>query len=269
MKSLMLKNIKSNFKNLARPAYEAYIKYLSSRYLIAGKYRRIYHYHIRKTGGTSLNSSFWELGGFDLQSKKQERRLIKKSLVFVHSVKPLIEEGNYFFAHSHHPAHQISLPPDTFTITMLRNPIKRVLSFYKYLTWTKENINNPNKYLEDPFIDSVFKETVFLGDNFDDFLDKIRKPYLLTHLYMFSPEYSIEEALEKILSCSAVCFTETMNSDMHSLSKKLELPLIEKRERRLVPNSVQIPDNLDKLKLLLEPELILFEKVKKELNKNI
>ncbi|MDJ0729253.1 MAG: sulfotransferase family 2 domain-containing protein [Crocosphaera sp.] len=265
----MLTKIKSNFKNLARPAYQAYIKHLSSRYLIAGKYRRIYHYHIRKTGGTSLNSSFWNLAGFNLQSKQQERRIIKKGLVFVHSVKSLIEEGNYFFAHSHHPAYQITLPPDTFTITVLRNPIKRVLSFYKYLTWTRENINNPNKYLQDPFIDSVFKETVFLGDNFDDFLDKIPKRHLLTHLHMFSPEYSIQEALETILSCSAVCFTETMSSDIHFLSEKLELPLIEKRERKLVPNSVQIPENLDKLKLLLEPELILFEQVKKELKKNI
>ncbi len=265
----MLTKIKSNFKNLARPAYEAYIKHLSSRYLIAGKYRRIYHYHIRKTGGTSLNSSFWNLGGFNLQSKQQQRRIVKKGLVFVHSVSSLIEEGDYFFANSHHPAYQLSLPPDTFTITVLRNPIKRVLSFYKYLTWIKENINNPNKFLQEPFIESVFKETVFLGEDFDDFLDKIPKHHLLTHLHMFSREYSIQEALEKILSCSAVCFTETLDSDIQSLSKKLELPLVEKRERKLVPNSVQIPENLDRLKLLLEPELLLFEQIQNELKKNI
>lgn len=266
----MLSKLKSNLKTLAKPAYEAYIKYLSSRYLLGGKYRRIYHYHIRKTGGTSLNSSFWDLAGLDLQSVQQERRIVKKGLVFVRSVKSLVEQGNYFYANSHHPAYQLSLPPDTFTITMLRDPVKRVLSYYKFLTWTRDNVKNPNRFLQEPFFDSIFKEANgFLGDSFDDFLEKTPKRHLLSHLYLFSAEYSVQEALERILSCSAVCFTETMNSDIQSISQKLELPLREKRERKLVPNSAKIPENLDKLKLILEPELRLFGQVKKELYKNM
>lgn len=266
---MQIQSLKTDLKRFLYQIRKPYIENITSKYIIGEKYRRIYHYHIRKTAGSSLNSVFWRLANLNLSQMKRREVICKKGLVFVRHNKKLIEQGNYFYANSHRAAFQLNLPPDTFTITILRNPIKRVLSYYKYLVWIRENIDNPRIYQEEPFFDHVFQETKFLGSSFDEFLDRIPRYILLNQLQMFSKSFNPEEAEEKILSCSAVCFTETFSEDLQKISRTLKLPIIERNERRFTPKSANIPHNLDRLYSIVEPEFILINKIKAEINKSI
>ena len=96
-------------------------------------FERIYHHHVRKTAGTSLDSSFWALGGPDLELlSKQEVHAATEpgegGRRFVRHDPKLIARGDYFYASSHEPAHHLEIPPNTFTITILRDPAARVIS---------------------------------------------------------------------------------------------------------------------------------------------
>jgi hypothetical protein len=53
----------------------ARLRLISSRARIAGKHSHIYHYRIRKTGGPSLNSAFWDLVGLDLRQFEARKRV--------------------------------------------------------------------------------------------------------------------------------------------------------------------------------------------------
>jgi hypothetical protein len=233
----------------------------SARYLLAGKYRRIYQYHIRKTAGTSLSSAFWGLAGENRKSldermaKSGARRAKCKGLIFVRGDLLLIEEGNYFYANSHIPAHQLTLPEHTFTITVLRDPVKRVMSHYRYLRALSETGQE---------IWTFRRERDWLGASFDDFLDNIPKQHLLRQLYMFSESYDEDEALERISHCSAVLFTETFSSDLMSLGRQLDLPLPEKKDRQFDYATSISPSSVNRAKKLLEQEYHFIEKIRQQ-----
>jgi hypothetical protein len=233
----------------------------SARYLLAGKYRRIYQYHIRKTAGTSLSSAFWGLAGENRtsldkrMSKSGTRRAKCKGLIFVRGDRRLIEEGNYFYANSHIPAYQLILPEDTFTITVLRDPLKRIISHYRYLRALAETGQEALTFSE---------ERDYLGANFNDFLDNIPKQHLLRQLYMFSESYDEDEALERISRCSAVLFTETFSSDLMSLGRQLDLPLQEKKDRQFDYATSISPSSVNRAKKLLEQEYHFIEKIRQQ-----
>jgi hypothetical protein len=87
----------------------------------------------------------------------------------------------------------------------------------------------------------------------------------LRQLFMFSANYDIQEATERILTCSAVCFTETFNEDLRVLSRRLEIPLKVRHERRSVTR-LPLPDRDMRLaRELLESEFIMLERVRKGL----
>src|SRR3989339_170706 len=181
-------------------------KFLPRRFLccpdyeIAKKFKRIYFCHIRKVGGTSLNHSFLALCG---DNKKIYSRLVNSkkhyikcgNKIFAGWSKELIEEGKYFYAFSHIPVHKLNLPPQTFIIGIIRNPIERVLSHYKMLLHFKEKKINH---------ECMKVEGGWLGDSFSDFLDRVPRKDLLNQLYMFSENFNIDEAIINIKKCSHV-----------------------------------------------------------------
>jgi hypothetical protein len=232
-----------------------------ARYLLAGKYRRIYQYHIRKTAGTSLSSAFWDLAGENRKSLDKRmassgtRRAKCEDLIFVRGNRRLIEEGNYFYANSHIPAHQLILPKDTFTITVLRDPVKRVLSHYRYLRALAETGQEAWTFSQ---------ERDYLGANFNDFLNNLPKQHLLRQLYMFSESYDEDEALERISRCSAILFTETFSSDLMSLGRQLDLPLKEKKERRFDYTTSISVSSINRAKNLLEQEYHFIERIRQQ-----
>jgi len=234
-------------------------------------YERVYHFHVRKTAGTSLNSAFWALGGFDLRAVAGEQAIEGNGLRFVRSNQRLIEEGDYFFANSHQPAHELRLPPATYTITILRDPAARVISYYRYLLWAR---SNPGAREAEPFIDDVVAESSFLDRRFSlrrrqvafrDFLDRAPTERLLTQLHMFSARLDPVEAAENALACSAICFTETYLEDLRRVAVELRLDLSEKRERSFGEKVELSDEEQGLLRERLAPEYAMVELVREAL----
>ena len=98
-------------------------KFLTTSYNLTDNVKRIYFFHIRKTAGTSLNHAFLALGGeegckvYEKLPQTRTLRIISQGKIFVGWNKGLIESGNYFYAFSHIPQHQLALPDNTFTFT--------------------------------------------------------------------------------------------------------------------------------------------------------
>ena len=222
------------------------------------KYHRIYHFHIRKTGGTSVNKIFLNI--HDNNSKVHFKKLVENNIIKIKNTyfagwdKRIIESGRYHYGFSHIPYHKISIPNKTFTITCLRDPISRVVSHYKMLKYYNENnINHP----------CMEKEGKWLGKNFNDFLSKIPKEHLLNQLYMFSESFNIDEAYKNINNLSYYFFTDSFNKGISEISKEINVELIPIHVHKSSID-VDIPKkDIDHLKKILEPEYELYNKLKR------
>jgi hypothetical protein len=241
---------------------------LSADYLFGTtdrQYKRIYHYHIKKTGGTSLNYMFCSLAypslSGDMQSSMaqslyemtcQKNRSIIGSKVFVSWNKKMIAEGKYFYAWSHFPAYQLHPPADTFTITCVRDPVKRVLSRYNELMYYREhNIQHPG----------MIPAEKWLGNNLSDFLDKVPRQELLSQLFMFSQDFSLEEAFERICNCSYFFPTEQFSRGVAEMSTLLGVDLQPIHVRKAQKKYPVTEAEFNRLQELLEPELILYDRL--------
>jgi hypothetical protein len=240
---------------------------MSSRRRIAGEYRRIYHYHIRKTAGSSLNAAFWGLVGLNYRRLEIYKRLRRDGLSFVRHHRRAINKGDFFYASSHVAAHALSPPEGTFTITVLRDPVDRLLSHYRQILSARDDPNV--RIAEEPFMSYLQnKEMVWVGESFGDFLERAPREHVLRQLYMFSADYDVYEAAERILACSAICFTETFADDLQVLSQRLDLPLPVYHERRsqlkITPSSAE----LARAREVLAPEFALLEQVRRRARKS-
>ncbi|HEX7244582.1 MAG TPA: hypothetical protein VF245_03345 [Solirubrobacterales bacterium] len=235
-------------------------------------YRRVYHFHVRKTAGTSLNAAFWALGGLDLRAMADRQEAEGNGLRFVRGNPSLIEAGDYFYANSHQPAHALTLPPDTYTIAILRDPAARVLSYYRYLLWARRN---PGAREEEPFIDEVVAESSFLDRRLSlrrraqptlrDFLERVPAEHLFAQLHMFSARLDPGEAAANALACSATCFTETYPADLARVAAELRLDLVEMRERSFGEKVELAEDERELLRERLAPEYAMIERVREGL----
>ena len=230
---------------------------IASRYDING-YQRIYLLHIRKTGGTSLNNIFLSLSGEDPVSlysrlaNTPDHRLLSNGKVFVGWNVRHINRGNYFYGFSHTPLHKLNLTEGTFTVTCFRDPSKRVISHYNMLTGFRvNNIDHP----------CMVTEGKWLGNTFDDFLQRIPQEHLLNQLYMFSAQYNVDEAVANVEELSHYFFTERFGEGIDELSKKTGLSL-EPIHTREANYSAQISEtSLANLKEMLGKEYIFLDRI--------
>ena len=243
---------------LAGLTQERKIKTIAN-YSIVNKYKRIYFYHVRKAAGKSVTDIIMSLEGKDHYVKYGElysarnHRIIYNDKVFVGWQPILIQKGNYYYAFSHIPYHKIKIPEETFTFTCLRDPISRVISYYNMLQRFKMNNNNTNM---------INQEVQYLGDTFNQFLDNIPKYRLLNQLYMFSKDYSISEASDRIFGLSHYFFIDNFAEGIKSLGTKLGLKLDVLHTDKAV-NKNNIPDeSLSQLRHVLTPEYQLIEQLK-------
>jgi len=219
-------------------------------------YERIYHVHIRKTGGTSLNHMFLSLAGDE--PHRLYKRLVAHpthcinagGLTYVGWNPDLINRGSYFYAFSHIPLHKLALPPRTFTITCFRDPVKRVLSHYQMLLAFKSaGVDHP----------CMKTEGDWLGGNFDDFLGRIPQEHLLNQLYMFSDALDVDEACRAVMSLSCWIFNDDFDAGVARINALtgLRLAPLHVRKQQAVR---EIPDDsIRYLREKLAPEYRLIE----------
>lgn len=266
-------------------------------------YQRVYHFHVRKTAGTSLNAAFWALGGIESTEMGPTVDVITgNGLKFVRGNPSLVAGGDYFFASTHWLQRQVQLPPETFTVTILRDPVTRVLSYLRYLQWV---MAAPESDIAEPFAKDVRAEGRFMtggldyalgrftldrlrtesaihtlglrqflkrvpwlftgADDLQGILRRIPPHRLLTQLHMFSKRMDPAEAAENVLACNAVCFSETFSTDLKKIGTALDLPLEERHERRFGEKAPFTEDDLAPLRERMEPEYQMIEQVRKAL----
>lgn len=220
---------------------------------------RIYFYHIRKAGGTSLVYSFLSLLGDPNYLYRRLNRDICINVdgkVVVGWNTPIIEKGKFFFSFSHAPYHSFSLPEDTFTMSCFRDPMQRVISHYKMLYSAQNDPDYIKRFLLD-------QEMNWLGSNFEDFLSRVPKEHLLRQLYMFSKTFDVDEAYENIANCSFYWFVENYNDGLQQLAFLLNLPLKPYRANQSSRSPTLNQSTLEMLRESLEPEYKLIDRLKK------
>ena len=232
---------------------------MASSYNLPGGFKRIYHYHIRKTGGTSINAMFLSLAGEDGQSNYRQlnssrnHRLILDDKVFVGWNPKLINQGHYLYAFSHLPAHQLRLPPDTFTITCLRDPLKRLISLYNMLHEQKnEGGIHPGFKYQKPY----------LRESFYDFVHAIPEEERYNQLYMFSKRLNIDEALQTIQQCDVYFFSDAFNEGIAAINHKLGLKLTPLHIRAGHHYESMDPSSIKAVREMLKPEYCLLDQLR-------
>ena len=218
---------------------------------------RVYHYHIRKSAGTSINASFWGLDGLTLDSIGREPIVLGKMKSYVLHQNKYIENTNYFYASSHFPMWQLNLQKNTFTFTILRDPYERLVSLYKYYKWVEITDGETGFKLDTSFY--VLKaQKRLLNKSFGDFIDVLSKKYLFGNLYMFSENLDVEEALENLKKVDKVYFQDNLGDAFEDLKKTLNLQNMElpKPQRKFNNNNFEIT-SLEKEKAIaiLEKEI--------------
>lgn len=213
--------------------------------------RRVYCYHVRKTAGTSLHLSFMALGGedpFEVLRRITASRLhrtISGPYGYVAYDPRLLAEGAYFYGRSHRAAAELTLPPDTHTVTVLRDPVRRAHSYFDYLVaGDPEGMPGP----------VGVRERRPAMEGFDAFLDRVAPEYLLTQLSMFSARRDVSEAADRISACSTVFFTEDFPAGLAALGDRLQLPLAVHRARVTGQRSSLTEAQAERLAQVLEPE---------------
>ena len=224
--------------------------------------RRVYHVHVRKTAGTSINHAFLRLAGegdaerYAALAKLERHELDADGFRFVGWDAKLINRGNYFYAFSHLPFWQLSLPPKTYLLTCLRDPVKRVLSHYQMLSeYRDKNLSHACRATEEPW----------LGDSLLDFIERMPAAHLLNQLWMFSKRLDVEEALGNLRRMSRVLFNEDLASGVEVMSRDLGLPLAVDRRGQSSPLQFD-PAHVDALRSRLDPEYRLIAAVRREWN---
>lgn len=267
---MYLRHLKKNFKvflnpkllineirfNLKNPVYKS----KNSN----NKFQRIYHFHIRKCGGTSFNKAFTSYpdGQDNYQYIADKRKAIINSYPIVGWSLKNLRRGDYWYGYSHLEFDALyPLKKNTFTFSFIREPSERLLSLYNML------IEYKNKKINHP---PTLKELKWLGNSFSEFLENIPKKHLQNQLFMFSDEFDISKAMRNLRKINFLGITgrdEEKLLNYLSLNFGIDLDYVQLRKSSLRYDPSESEKNLMYKKL--EDEYIFFEQAKKYIDKKL
>ena len=105
-------------------------------------------------------------------------------------------------------------------------------------------------------------EGKWLGNSFDDFLQRIPKEELYRQLYMFSARCDINEAVDGTAGLSHHIITENFDRDIDALNRKTGLTLKAIHTRK-TPYKASIPESsIANLREMLEKEYVFLDRIK-------
>jgi hypothetical protein len=173
----------------------------------------IYLYHTRKTGGRSLIFAFLAQTGGDPASLYAQ--LCRAYATFggrLFRGWDAAPPPETYFAWSHEPAWWVTLPDGAFTVTIFRDPIKRLASHYRMLLLYQafDQRQMVPKY-----------EWAWLGDDLYDFALRMPVEHRLRQLYMFSERLDVGEAVERVGGVSFWFRLEDYDAGLAGLGQRL------------------------------------------------
>lgn len=204
-----------------------------------------------RSGGTSINQYLLNsITGANSNIKTIEENINpitrhKKinGLPYVSFNTSLINKGAYFFAHSHQPMHKLKIEHDTFSFTVLREPLDRIFSWYKAI---KYPLGSHSKYF--------LMEKDYIKENFILTLENLEPNILNRQLYTFSKNLDINEGLKNLEKLSKIFF----HSNLQEVQKEFESKLGFKEDFIKINSSKAIYDfegnDENMLKVILSKE---------------
>jgi hypothetical protein len=165
----------------------------------------------------------------------------------------LLKKGDYHYGCTHFPSWKIQEPRDSFTITIFRDPIERIVSHYNYIKGKIEGGGNE---------DWLAKERPLLGDSFTHFIDNLPPEKLLNQLYNFSENYNLTEAVERIRSLNLILTLENLSEGILDINNMLGLNLKIMKKNMSETFYRASSKEIRYLKVKLEKEIDLFNRLK-------
>lgn len=262
-----------------------------------GQYDRVLHFHIQKSGGTSINHAFYALtyneGEFKTflsqhskhpffgspeflerpigrRMKARARRTGKPAIgngYIVSSSWKRIRLGLYSFAHSHMYHENVPIYPRTYSFSIFRDPVERLISRYKMDFFLLKS-GKIDHYKDRASLASSVSEPI----QYFKTLKQLAPFDFYNQILSFSKNKSVDEAVSRVSSLSRILFQDSLEFDFEALRKDLELEAVKlgksKDSAKFLKTEHELPDSLysdsclDFLKTELEPEFELLRQIK-------
>lgn len=201
---------------------------------LSNKYKRFLFLHIRKTGGTSFNhglSTFFKYSDNDIKNLLNiyhGNYFIKDLKIFAGGNLHIINNKQYHIATTHLPQHAVSVDSNTYTFTILRDPIQRFISHYNMLRkMILENDSHPGLSEERNYFDDCIVNCAL----------KMPIRHRCAQLYCFSKTLNPDEALNNLSSVTAFELLENYSKAISVINKTFnwEVPVLHKRKGNPIP----------------------------------
>lgn len=221
---------------------------------VNSNYSRFLFLHNRKTGGTSFNeglSKFFNYSNKDIDQFLDINRgnyFIKDFSIFMGGNLDLINKNEFHIATTHLPAHALNIKDDTFTFTILREPVERFISHYKMLKQMIECNSNHGCLKEERFY-------------YDDCIVKCALKMPINHrhaqLFSFSKEMNIKSAINRLNNLTIFDTIENYNFCIKYINEefKWKIPVLHSRKGCQV---ILAPKKILQLKDIFQDEISFY-----------
>lgn len=237
------------------------------------EHETIYFYHMMKTGGKGILSSYLRFIT-DYKSKytfldingMEQCGLLEKHINDQFNIDNQIDINqlskihwgpkvrNKCFNHSHQPYHETKkIPKETITFTCVRNPLERLISHYNMLLTFKQN----NTYKPD-----VQSDNYEYVKDFEYFINNFPKKFLIHQLYFFSKTGDVSEAFDNITKCTQILLLDRLQDGFDRLYNKTGIELKETKNinKNPIKNELQ-NEQIKQFKNILKPEYEFYKMI--------